>query len=112
MRYRATNKGGRPFAKPQLLDKDIQAMKTRASASKPSQVEQERRNLLATITMQSVEAAGRDEIAGKIMGVLKGADQGYVHKSSPGELAEGEWRQALSSEGHLGWQNPVPGTQH
>ena len=34
------------------------------------------------------------------MEVLKEVDQGYVHNSSPGELAEGEWRRVLSSEGH------------
>ena len=99
MRYRASNKGGRPFAKPQLLDKDIDSLKTNASTAKASQAGQERRKLLVTISIQSLAAAGRESIANKIVEALADGIHTYAVRTSPGDLNEGEWRLMLTADG-------------
>ena len=85
--------------KPQLLDKDIDSMKANASISKMSQTEQDRRKLLATIIIQSLAAAGREDIANKIMEALSDDVHTYAARIATGELAEGEWNFVSSADG-------------
>ena len=98
--YRSSNRGGRPFAKAQLLDSTISAKKAEAASAKTSRAEQERRKLFATVSIQSLEAAGREEIAGKIMEAIQGATNStFIQKTATGDLKKGEWKLVKTLEG-------------
>ena len=93
MRYRSSNKGGRPFAKAQMLEKEINAFKAGAKAAETSEQEQTRRALLATVSIPTLEAAGREAIADRLVEAMQAATtMTFTNRSTPGDLKKGECR--------------------
>ena len=100
MNYRKSNKGGRVFAKAQMLENDIEAARAEANAARATKHEKNRRKFLATVSIQTLEAAGRDELAGKLVeAIQKATASSFNPRMAPGDLKEGEWRMLLSVEG-------------
>ena len=74
-------------------------MKASANTAKMSQTEQDRRKLVVTISIQALAAAGREDMANKIMEALADGVHTYTVKTAPGDLAEGEWKLVSSADG-------------
>ena len=101
MRYRASNRGGRPFAKAQLLDQDIDSARAKAQSQKLPPSEQKRRSLNATLTVQELSAKGREHVANALMGKLEEMLAfHYKESTAAGDPKEGEWKLVKSVEGH------------
>jgi len=101
MRYRASNRGGRPFAKAQLLEQDIDSARAKAQSQKLPPSEQKRRSLNATQTVQELSAKGREHVANVLMGKLEEMlALHYKESTAAGDLKDWEWKLVKSVEGH------------
>ena len=101
MRYRSSNRGGRPFAKAQVLEQDVNSKKAQAHAANTSTQEHLRRSLMATISIQELSAKGRDDMARSLIDAIQNATTiQYDEQVALGDLKEGEWRMIKSTAGH------------
>ncbi len=90
MRYRSSHNGGRPFAKPHLLDKDVRGGKAKATLPKLSQTEAKRRTLQVLVNVQDILSGGREIVAKQITEAINKAVAGdFKPQSSQGDLLPG-----------------------
>ena len=100
MLYRASNRGGRPFAEPQALGEELRAKKAQARVAAVSKQEQARRTKTFTINIQEFNGKGREEIARLIIDAIKNKAKVQFDEGLDMELKEGEWKMVRNAEGN------------
>ena len=100
MRYRSSNRGGRPFAKAQVLEQEANSEKAQAHASKTSTQEHLHRSLMTTISIQELSAKGRGDMAKSLSDAIQKWTTIQHHEQvALGDLKEGEWVMIKSTAG-------------